>query len=440
MEKQIDLGYRPRPWQSVCHLEKARFRVNAMHRRSGKTTFAIMELVDKSLKFEQDLGFYVYCAPFLRQAKAIAWNILKKIVDPLVEDRACVINEGELTVRFLHNDAQIRLLGGDNPDAMRGVRLDGCVIDEVAQIKPEVWTDILQPALSDRKGWAIFIGTPNGVNLFSELYYKAQGLPDWAAKLYTVYETDSIDPAEIERLKRDMSDASFAREYLCDFSAAGVDQLISIQLVEESCRRIFKEGEFDYAPKIIGVDPARFGDDSSVIMRRQGLQMLEPIAYQGIDNMELAARVSHCINEWCSDHVFVDVGNGTGVIDRLRQLGHQVTEVNFGGSPIDPQYQNKRTEMWCAIGKWIKDGGGIPNHQRLKQDLAGPTFWYDSRNRKVLEPKDDLKARGLPSSDYGDSACLTFAFPVSKTPRQRGAKSGFTAIYDPLDSKYIEAN
>lgn len=409
-----------------------------MHRRAGKTKFAVMELVDKSLDFKKEGGLFLFCAPFLSQAKAIAWGMLKESIKPLLEYKAVVVNEGELSLKFVHNGAKIRLLGGDNPDAMRGVRLDGVVIDEVAQIKPEVWIDILQPALSDRKGWGIFIGTPNGVNLFSELFYKAQTLPGWSSKLYTVYETESIDEDEIERLKRDMSSSSFAREYLCDFSAAGDDQLISMQMVEDATRRIYRPKEFDYAPRIMGVDPARFGDDHSVIIKRQGLQIYDPIHYHGMDNMQLAAQVAYHINEWKPHYVFVDIGNGAGVIDRLRQLGHSVIEINFGGTPLEPIYANKRAEMWWNLKKWIESGGSIPNHQRLKQDLGAPTYWYDTKNRIVLEPKDDIKARGLPSTDYGDAACLTWAMPVANPAQDEGyQRADHQVAYNALSKDHV---
>jgi hypothetical protein len=126
-------------------------------------------------------------APLLKQAKAIAWARLKQKLLPLLSTGALTVNEGDLSVHVRHNGATIRLFGGDNPDALRGVRLDGVVIDEVAQIKPEVWNEVIQPALSDRLGWAMFIGTPSGVNLFSELYYRAQGGEDgWKAALWTV--------------------------------------------------------------------------------------------------------------------------------------------------------------------------------------------------------------------------------------------------------------
>lgn len=416
-KKHIDLGYRPRPWQLECHKAKKRFTVLALHRRAGKTELALMELIDKALKFDKDLGLFFYMAPYLKQAKAIAWARLKARLGPLAAAGAVDINEGDLMVTFKHNGAVLRVFGADNPDAGRGVRLDGVVIDEVAQIKPEVWMDIVQPTLSDRKGWAMFIGTPSGINLFSELYYRADTLPDWHAARYTVYDTNAIDPEEVERLKRDMSETSFAREYLCDFSAAGDDQLISLSQAEESARREYTEKDVEGAPKILGVDPARFGDDRSVIFPRQGLQAFDPMVFRGLDNMDLAARVAAKIDSWQPDAVFIDQGAGAGVIDRLRQLDYDVVEVPFGGKALHPNmYLNRRAEMWFQMRDWIYQGGAIPNNSGLKQEMATPVYWFDAAGRKVLEPKDEIKKRlqGGGSPDMADALALTFAYPVGK--------------------------
>lgn len=421
MVETITLDYVPRPWQNECHKDRSRFRVLALHRRAGKSTLGTMELINAALKTKLEMALYAYVSPFLSQSKAIAWGMLKYRLRKMLLADAIHINEAELTITFLHNDAKIKLFGGDNYDALRGVRLDGCVLDEVANIKPELWQDVVQPSLSDRKGFCLFIGTPSGINIFSDLFFKAKTLPDWSSKIFTVYDTDAIDAQEVERLKRDMSESSFAREYLCDFSAAGEDQLISLGDIEIAASRLLRVGECDYAPKILGVDPARFGDDSSVIMKRQGLQMFEPIAFQGMDNMELANQIVYIINTWQPDAVFVDAGNGSGVIDRLRQLGHSVVEVPFGGKSGSPKYANKRAEMWGELRDWLKDGGAIPNHQRFKQDLGTPRFWFNNKGQMILEPKDDIKARGLPSSDYGDAACLTFAMVV--VPKSQVAKS-----------------
>ena len=324
------------------------------------------------------------------------------------------VNESELWVRLLTNGAMIRVYGADNPDAMRGVRLDGAVIDEVAQIKPEVWDDILQPALSDRKGWALFIGTPNGVNLFSQLFYGATGLEDWYATRYTVYDTDALDPAEVARLRATMSEASFAREFLCDFTAAGVDQLISLLDVEDAMQRHLQLTDYDFAAKVMGVDPARFGDDRSVIFKRQGRRALEPIIRHKMDNMALAALVADEIRTWHPDAVFIDEGNGSGVIDRLRQLGFSPIGVHFGGKATQPRYTNKRTEMWWEMAEWLRSGAALPTLQALKTDLAAPTYWFGNDDKLVLEPKDDIKARIKVSPDLADALALTFAHPVHR--------------------------
>ena len=414
---QVSLDYTAREWQRQCHINKKRFSVYALHRRSGKTELAIMELIDKAMKTDKELSMFVYVAPFLRQAKAIAWARLKQKIEPLRQQSAIEINEGELSIKFKHNGAIIRLFGGDNPDAMRGIRLDGIVMDEVAQLKNELWTDIVQPALSDRLGWSIFIGTPSGINLFSELYYKAMDEEDWTAARYTVYDTDSLHPNEVTRLKRDMSETSFAREYLCDFSAQGDDQLIALADTEDAAKRVYQQDHVKLSPVILGIDPARFGDDRSVVFRRQGRQAFKPVVYRGIDNMELAARVANLIEEHDPDAVFCDAGAGSGVIDRLRQLKYDVIEIPFGGKAMKPeQYINRRSEMWWLMKQWIEEGGAIPNDIALKQELATPIYWYDNVGRRVLESKDQIKKRlqGAGSPDLADALALTFALPVAK--------------------------
>lgn len=379
-----------------------------------------MELLDAALKCKKELGLFVYVAPFLSQAKNIAWGMLKHRIKPLIEANAVLVNEAELTIEFRHNGAKIKLFGGDNPDGMRGVRLDGAVIDEVAQTKPSLWQDVLQPALSDRLGWVIFIGTPGGVDLFSEIYHKAKsGLAGWSAKSFTVYQTNALEPEEVERLKNDMPPKSFSREYMCDFDAGGDDQLFSMAEIEASVAKIYKPGENDYAPKILGVDPARFGGDDSVIIKRQGLQMYDPINFHGMDNMALADQVAYHINTWQPDATFIDAGGGQGIIDRLRQLNHTIIEVPFGSTKVNnPKYYNKKAEMCFEFKAWVAAGGAIPDHFRLKQDMATPIYWEDTAGKKRIEEKAAIKARGLPSTDYLDAAIVTFGGAVAKKARE----------------------
>jgi len=439
----MDLPYKPREWQDKVHRAKKRFNVLALHRRAGKTELAIMQLIDAAMEFDKEMGLFIYLAPYLKQAKAIAWLRLKEKLDPMIALGQVEVREGDNSVVFKHNGCMIRLFGGDNPDAMRGLRIDGAVIDEVAQIKKEVWDEIVQPAMADRKGWAIFIGTPNGVNLFSELYYHGLEDPLWQSGRWTVYDTDALDPEEIERLKATMTENAFAREFLCDFSAQAENTLISLHQCMDAVNSPLRMEDVEGSPVILGVDVARYGDDRSVIFKRQGLIASKPKVYQELSNMELAAIVAEMINHHHPDMVCIDAGRGEGVIDRLRQLGHSVIEVNFGGKPMNPHYVNKRAEMWDAVKLWLGSGGKIPNDQRLIQDLCTPTYSYDNAAQKFqLESKDKIRERGLPSPDLGDALALTFAYPAEPAPSKSitGANVDLRATarrrkreYDPLD-------
>ena len=420
----VRLDYMPRPWQDECHRKRRRFTVLVLHRRAGKTEVALRELVNGALTCTQDLGLFAYVAPLRVQAKAIAWTRLKQIVRGLVTTGHVEVNESELTARFLHNGAVVRLFGADNPDSLRGLRIDDVVLDEVAQMKPDLWYEVVRPALADRAGWALFIGTVKGVDLFSQLYEHAferqrASDPEWWAALWTAYDTDALPPDEITRMSTEMSEQAFAREMLCDFTARGDDQLISVADVTESVRRVITPADMQHAPRVIGVDPARFGDDESVIAKRIGLAVLPLIALKNLDNMALAARLAFEIEDFRPDAVFIDAGAGAGVIDRVRQLGHAVIEVPFGGRAIKPhRFRNRRAELWWNLREWIQAGGALPNDPVLRRELATPTYSFTLTGQIELESKDDIKKR-LPDSgspDRADAVALTLAAPVQ--PRQ----------------------
>jgi len=132
------------------------------HRRWGKTYWAINTLIHAALTAKRQDSRYAYIAPFYKQAKQVAWDYFKQFTHMLPK---VSYNEAELTVT-LHNGAKIRLYGGDNPDSLRGIYLDGVVLDEVADMRPNVWGEVIRPTLADRMGWAMFIGTPKGVDMF----------------------------------------------------------------------------------------------------------------------------------------------------------------------------------------------------------------------------------------------------------------------------------
>lgn len=161
-------------------------------------------------------GRYAYLAPFFNQAKDVAWQYLLKFTAPI---HGIQTNVSELRVD-LPNGARIRLYGADNADRMRGLYLDGIVIDEPADINPRVWPEIIRPALADRKGWATFIGTPKGRNGFYDIYQEAQGNPEWFSMVLRASESGLLPADELMALKLAMSDDQYRQELECSFEAA----------------------------------------------------------------------------------------------------------------------------------------------------------------------------------------------------------------------------
>lgn len=178
-------------------------------------------MIDRGLRCEARNPQYAYIAPTYGQAKRVAWDILKDYVKniPGVE-----VNESELRIDISrpHRGDRFRciLLGGENPGSIRGIYLDGVVLDEFAEMSPEVWTQVVRPALSDRKGWGIFIGTPKGKNHFYEIYQSAKENPDWYTAIFKASETGIIEVAELEAAKAVMAENEYEQEYECSFSAA----------------------------------------------------------------------------------------------------------------------------------------------------------------------------------------------------------------------------
>ncbi len=218
------------------------------------------------------------------------------------------------------------------------------------------------------------------------------------------------------------------------FPRAGTMQFIPGDIVEEAMDRGYHPTVYDQMPKILGVDVARFGDDQSVIIRRQGLVASKLQKFREIDTMRLASIVAAEIEDWQPDAVFVDeVGVGAGVVDRLHHLKYKhVIGVNGGRKPMDDQkYFNLRAEMWGKMRDWLEAGAMIPQDTELRDDLIGPEYGYDPRERIQLERKVDMKERDLASPDSGDALAHTFAQPVSKTAQERAMAKKSRPKYDP---------
>lgn len=217
--REIDLGYRARSQFIQYHQRKQRWAVGVAHRRAGKTVANIMDLIDAALRFSGENGRFAYIAPYYTQAKDVAWTYLKQYAGQIPGIK---INESELYVEFPHNGARIRLYGADNYDRLRGIYLDGCVLDEYGDMNPMVWPEVIRPALSDRKGWGTFIGTPKGRNAFYETYQFALESPDWFTFMLKASETGLVDGVELADARRTMTPEQYEQEFECSFDAAVV--------------------------------------------------------------------------------------------------------------------------------------------------------------------------------------------------------------------------
>lgn len=289
--QNVDTGYVPRPLQKVLHTHLRRFNVLVCHRRFGKTVFAINEMIDRALRNNKKNPQYAYIAPTYKQARKIAWKYIKEYTknipgSKVVKSELSIIvsRPGRINDEGKHEPDEIEfmLLGSDDPDAIRGLYLDGCILDEFAQCDPIIWGEIVRPALSDRKGWAIFIGTPKGRNAFFERYSKAKDAQEyakayeeshdviseirewrefevkfgigknvpqaevksilkglnpqlaenyrawrkyvvsrqWYTALYKASETGILDQDEIEEMVSDLAEEEVLQELECDFAAA----------------------------------------------------------------------------------------------------------------------------------------------------------------------------------------------------------------------------
>lgn len=221
MKEVISTGYVPRALQRDLHLKLKRFNVLVCHRRFGKTVFAINHMIDRALKNPLRNPQYAYIAPTFGQAKRVVWDYLKQYTSMIPGAEP---NEADLRVDIpIRSGERIRfmLLGAENPMALKGIYLDGEVLDEYAEMNPAVWREVIRPTLADRNGWGIFIGTPKGRNSFYDLYERARlgDDPEWFSAMFKASETGIISQSELDSAKREMSEGEYEQEFECSFQA-----------------------------------------------------------------------------------------------------------------------------------------------------------------------------------------------------------------------------
>lgn len=319
---------------------------------------------------------------------------------------------------------QGQLWSEENPDAFAGVHNPNGVLlifDEASGVPKPIFNVsagfFTEPVLD--RYWCVFSNPRRNSGGFFDCFHEKN--TGWRLRHLDARTVEGLD----QKLFNDMIaqhgiDSDVVRiEVLGQFPKQGNRQFIANTLVHEAQHRDVQE-DFN-APLILGVDIARYGDDSTIFRFRKGrdARSIAPIKFKERDNMYIANKLAEVITHYNPDAVNIDAGNGTGVIDRVRELGYNVNEVWFGSSATSKEWANKRTEMWADVRDWL-GGGCIDNDPALFRDLTAPEYDYFGKasDAVMLESKESLKGRGLPSPDDGDALALTFAARVARRDTQ----------------------
>ncbi len=356
--------------------------------------------------------------------------------------------KSDLSIDTGYYYAQAQLWSEECPDAFAGAHNPHgvqVIFDEASGIPKPIWTVtegfFTEPEL--HRYWHVFSNGRQNSGAFFDTHHRDREF--WRRRQIDSRTVEGTDKAVYDKIIRQHGeDSDEARvEVKGMFPRAGSKQLIPSDAAERA--RTCEAKATIYDPLIMGVDVARFGDDASVIAWRRGrdARTMPWEERKGWDTMQLAGRVAALIGQYQPDAVFIDVtGVGGGVVDRVRQLGHNIVEVNFGNSadaPVEGQLvANKRAEMWCRMTHWLKTGGAVPDDTDLSEELTATEFGYNIHNEIQLEPKDAMKRRLGRSPDKADALALTFAAPVALQPRGldrfRQKRQNFADCdYDPLE-------
>ncbi len=327
-----------------------------------------------------------------------------------------------------------RLWSSENPDAYAGVHnYDGVMVifDEASGIDDAIWavTSGFFTENTPNRFWLAFSNPRRNSGYFYECFHAKREF--WRTQVVDARTVEGTDKAVYQQIIDEYGpDSSQAHvEVYGEFPNASDDQFISAQTVDDAMKRPRYKDQS--APIVLGVDPARFGADATVIAVRQGRDIIDIKRYRGDDTMTVVGHIIEAIEEYSPAMVVIDEGGvGGGVVDRLKEQRYKIRGVNFGNKSKNPlMYGNKRAEMWGSMREWLKSAS-IPSDRMLKSDLISPMMKPDSKGTIFLESKKDMRSRGLASPDAADAICVTFAFPmahretVDKSPRRGYSASG----------------
>jgi hypothetical protein len=321
------------------------------------------------------------------------------------------------------------------------------IMDEASAIPKEIF-DAAQGGLTDGEPMMFLFGNPTrNTGFFHETFHRHR--KHWTNVVVDSRDVSITNKKLLDRwIKAYGFDSDFVRVRVRGvFPRSSALQFIGTDLVNAARGRAVSPMMYIEAPRILGVDIARSGDDSTVLIKRQGRAAYGIQDFADLRTGQIVGAITDVITDWDPDMIFLDMGNiGAAIYDILVDQGHNriVQGVWFGGGSTLQQCKNKRVDMWWRMRDWLR-GGSIPDHDQLCDDLVGPETLPDDMGIVRLEPKEAMKKRGLASPDFGDALALTFAGVVSpKRPqseiispqraggRRLGRARRDTSKYDPL--------
>jgi hypothetical protein len=387
------------------------------HRRSGKSKTLLNFTIKQAM---QRVGSYYHCFPEYNQGKKILWDGSDKeghrILDyHIPQEIRRSTNQTELKIE-LTSGSIWQIVGADHYDSIVGTNPVGLILDEwaVSDKYPMAW-DLLRPILDENQGWAVFPYTPRGRNHGFTLYQMAQRNPEWYCDHVTVTDSGAISLQDIQSEREaGMSEDMIQQEFFCSFVASTEDIVIPYEFIQSSLTR---DVSFSGSPKFAGLDVARFGDDRTALIIRQGGEIQHVGIWRGADTVTPAGKVIDAYNRRLFDVVAVDaIGIGAGVEDQLRYAGVPTGAVNVAESSAQSErFQRLRDELWWAVREFfmsrtcsISQGIRPQIKQQIIADIQDIHYDYTPVGKIKIEDKAEMKKRLGFSPDIGDALCLTF--------------------------------
>lgn len=365
----IPYHFTPRDYQLELLQSKQRFKIAVLHRRAGKSKYAINQQIARACKKK---GIYYYILPTYAQAKKVAWDELVKLhVPPEIVDKT---NESELAIYYKNGSIQ-RFLGSDNPDSLRGVNCIDVVFDEYAEQNPRVWTEIIQPVLRENKGTATFIFTPKGTNHAYNLLLEAKNNPEeWFVSVKGYMDTKVFTEQEIQEIKKATPQAVFEQEYACQFLDSGTQVFKGID-------RIVHDSE--YPPNSIhtyqcGVDLAKSMDWTVLtVFDKMTQRIVEIQRFNQIDWALQKTKIEVLKHKYGNISFKVDAtGVGSPIVEDLSRMGLDVEGIVFT--------EKSRTELLNNLQIKIENQQVfIPRNETLINELKSMQFTFNETSRRL---------------------------------------------------------